>query len=101
MKEGPSRSAIRCADLKPPQAAVVKSNGGERCGKVGTRTRQARLREALVGGQLRFCARSAWGAALNLHEPYNDTGNRSPLAHLSNYSPSTSGPIQSLLPPGF
>src|SRR5215216_3712658 len=23
-------------DLKPPQAAVVKSNGGERCGKVGT-----------------------------------------------------------------
>src|ERR1700738_4777826 len=27
-------------DLKPPQAAVVKSNGGERCGKVGTRFRQ-------------------------------------------------------------
>ena len=23
-------------DLKPPQAAVVKSHGGERCGKVGT-----------------------------------------------------------------
>jgi hypothetical protein len=25
------------ADLKPPQAAVVKSHGGERCGKVGTK----------------------------------------------------------------
>jgi len=24
-------------DLKPPQAAVVKSDGGERCGKVGTK----------------------------------------------------------------
>ena len=24
------------ADLKPPQAAVVKSDGGERCGNVGT-----------------------------------------------------------------
>jgi hypothetical protein len=24
------------ADSKPPQAAVVKSDGGERCGKVGT-----------------------------------------------------------------
>src|SRR5262245_53431376 len=35
-------------DLKPPQAAVVKSNGGERCGNVGTRFRQARLREASV-----------------------------------------------------
>src|SRR6202040_20111 len=33
-------------DLKPPRAAVVKSDGGERCGKVGTRFRQARLREA-------------------------------------------------------
>src|SRR6266704_1356095 len=29
-------------DLKPPQAAIVKSDGGERCGKVGTRFRQAR-----------------------------------------------------------
>jgi hypothetical protein len=27
------------ADLKPPQAAVVKSHAGERCGKVGTRFR--------------------------------------------------------------
>ena len=34
------------ADPKPPQAAVVKSNGGERCGNAGTRFRQARLREA-------------------------------------------------------
>jgi hypothetical protein len=33
-------------DLKPPQAAVVKNDGGERCGNGGTRSRQARLREA-------------------------------------------------------
>ena len=33
-------------DLKPPQAAVVKSDGGERCGNAGTGFRQARLREA-------------------------------------------------------
>jgi hypothetical protein len=33
-------------DLKPPQAAVVKSDGGERCGNDGTRFRQARLGEA-------------------------------------------------------
>src|SRR6266705_1764721 len=33
-------------DLKPPQAAVVKSDVGERYGKAGTRFRQARLREA-------------------------------------------------------
>ena len=31
IKEGPSG-----ADPKPPQAAVVKSNGGERYGNVGT-----------------------------------------------------------------
>src|SRR5262245_3113389 len=35
MKEGPSVRQSG-ADLKPPQAAVVKSDGGERCGKVGT-----------------------------------------------------------------
>src|SRR5215831_16197183 len=34
------------ADLKPPQAAAVKSRGGERCGNAGTRFRQARSREA-------------------------------------------------------
>src|SRR5258706_2427092 len=33
-------------DLKPPEAAVVKSNGGERCGNAGTGFGQARLREA-------------------------------------------------------
>src|SRR6266568_3204315 len=32
--------------LKPPQAAVVKSDGGERCGNAGMRFRQARLGEA-------------------------------------------------------
>src|ERR1700686_686104 len=42
-------------DLKPPQAAVVKSNGGERCGKVGTRFRQARLREASASEPLQKC----------------------------------------------
>src|SRR5215813_9496754 len=34
------------ADPKPPQAAVVKSHGGERCGNAGTRSQQAWLREA-------------------------------------------------------
>src|ERR1700738_3782404 len=43
------------ADLKPPQAAVVKSDGGERCGKVGTRFRQARLREASASEPLQKC----------------------------------------------
>jgi hypothetical protein len=30
-EEGPSGSAIAVADPKPPQAAMVKSHGGERC----------------------------------------------------------------------
>ena len=34
------------AGLKPLQAAIAKSNGGERCRKAGTRFRQARLSEA-------------------------------------------------------
>jgi len=34
------------ADPKPLQAAVVKSDGGERCRNVGTRSRQVRPREA-------------------------------------------------------
>src|SRR6266852_6689567 len=42
-------------DLKPPQAAVVKNDGGERCGKVGTRFRQARLREASASEPLMTC----------------------------------------------
>src|ERR1700738_1802349 len=42
-------------DLKPPQAAVVKSDGGERCGKVGTGFRQARLREASAWEPLQKC----------------------------------------------
>jgi hypothetical protein len=36
MKVGPSGSAIRSLILKPPRAALVKSQGGERCGNVGT-----------------------------------------------------------------
>src|SRR5258706_8872880 len=43
---GPFEVDNQVVDLKPPQAAVVKSNGGERCGNAGTRFRQARLREA-------------------------------------------------------
>src|SRR3982074_1418450 len=42
-------------DLKPPQAAVVKSDGSERCGKVGTGFRQARLREASASEPLQKC----------------------------------------------
>ena len=43
------------ADLKPPQAAVDKSDGGERCGNGGTRSRQARLREASASKPLMTC----------------------------------------------
>src|SRR6185295_16360929 len=43
---GPFGFGDQVADLKPPQAAVVKSHGGERCGKAETRFRQAWLREA-------------------------------------------------------
>jgi len=43
------------ADLKPPQAAVVKSDGGERCGNAGTGFRQARSREASASEPLRKC----------------------------------------------
>jgi hypothetical protein len=43
------------ADPKPPQAAVVKSRGGERCGKAGTRFRQVRLGEASASEPLRKC----------------------------------------------
>src|SRR6516162_3311707 len=53
MKEGRGRQSG--VDLKPPQASVVKSNGGERGGKVGTRTRQARLREASASEPLQKC----------------------------------------------
>ena len=33
---GPFGFGDQVADPKPQQAAVVKSDGGERCGKVGT-----------------------------------------------------------------
>jgi hypothetical protein len=33
---GPFGFGDQVADSKPPQAAAVKSRGGERCGKVGT-----------------------------------------------------------------
>jgi len=38
---GPFEVSNQVFDLKPPQAAVVKSDGGERCGNAGTRFRQA------------------------------------------------------------
>jgi hypothetical protein len=37
MKEGPFGYGDQVADPKPPQAAVVKSDGGERYGNVGTK----------------------------------------------------------------
>src|SRR5664279_4641764 len=44
--------------LKPPQAAVVKSDGGERCGNAGTRFRQAKLREASASKPLMTCRKA-------------------------------------------
>ena len=35
--EGACRGRQSGVDLKPPQAAVVKSDGGERCGNAGTK----------------------------------------------------------------
>src|ERR1700738_1945997 len=52
MKVGPSGSAIGSLI---PRAAAVKSDGGERCGKVETRSRQARLREASASEPLQKC----------------------------------------------
>src|SRR5262245_33902334 len=40
---------------RPPQAAAVKSRGGEHCGNAGTRSWQARLREASVSEPLQKC----------------------------------------------
>jgi hypothetical protein len=46
MKEGPFGFGEQVADPKPLQAAVVKSDGGERAEKSGRRSRQARSRKA-------------------------------------------------------
>ena len=43
------------ADLKPPQAAVVKSRGGERCGNARTRFWQVWLRGASASEPLQKC----------------------------------------------
>ena len=40
---------------KPPQAASVKSRGGERCGKCATRLRQVRTRKASASEPLMTC----------------------------------------------
>src|SRR5262249_34929606 len=53
MKEGPFEVGDQFADFKPPQAAAVKSRGGERCGNVGTMNRQAWLREASATNRCR------------------------------------------------
>ena len=42
-------------DLKPPQAASVKSRGGERCGKGAPRVRQVRTRKASESEPLMTC----------------------------------------------
>src|ERR1039457_985822 len=59
---GVDRRALRGrksgSGLKPPQAAVVKSDGGERCGNAGTRFRQARLREASASKPLMTCRKA-------------------------------------------
>jgi hypothetical protein len=44
--EGGLRGQQSGAGLKSLQAAIVKSDCGERCRNVGTRSRQTRLREA-------------------------------------------------------
>ena len=51
------RSRPSGAGSKPPQAATVKSRGGERCGKGGTRSRQVWLRETSASEPLMTCRR--------------------------------------------
>ena len=50
-----SRSRPAGADFKPPQAARVKSPGGERCGKGGSKLRQVRLEETNASEPLMTC----------------------------------------------
>src|SRR5271165_8827 len=49
------RSRPSGAGFKPPQAATVKSRGGERCGKGGTWSRQVRLKETSASEPLMTC----------------------------------------------
>jgi hypothetical protein len=42
----PTGFGDQVADPKPPQAAAVKSRGGERCGKAGTMIPTGMVREA-------------------------------------------------------
>ena len=49
------RSRPAGAGFKPPQAARVKSPGGERCGKGGARLRQVRLKETNASEPLMTC----------------------------------------------
>src|ERR1019366_5777098 len=55
---GPFGFGDQVADPKPPQAAAVKSDSGERCGNGGTRSRQARLREASASKPLMTCRKA-------------------------------------------
>jgi hypothetical protein len=54
MRVGPSKPTVRVG-FKLPQAATVKSRGGERCGKGGTRSRQVRFRETSESEPLMTC----------------------------------------------
>jgi hypothetical protein len=49
------RSRPAGAGFKPPQAARVKSPGGERCGKGGGILRQVRLKETNASEPLMTC----------------------------------------------
>ena len=49
------RSRPAGAGFKPPQAARVKSPGGERCGKGGSKLRQVRLEETNASEPLMTC----------------------------------------------
>ena len=49
------RSLLAGAGFKPPRAAVVKSDGGERRGKGRTRSGQVRCKETSVSEPLKTC----------------------------------------------
>jgi hypothetical protein len=58
MREGPFRVALQGGDSKPPQAAAVKSCGGERWGKGEARPRQVRHKETNGSEPLMTCRKS-------------------------------------------
>jgi hypothetical protein len=55
MEVRPSEAALQGGGFKPPQAAVVKGHGGERCGKGSARRNQVSVKETNTSEPLITC----------------------------------------------